>query len=359
MPPVKSGLTQRGVDNNDARWAALNSVSQTPADLAAAQGARSQAARPLYDAAHQSFGTVDQSLLNVAQRPAVQQAMQAADTLAKNEGVQLTWPTPQNPQISGRAVDYTTRALGDMIDAAKRAGNSQQARALTDSLNQINTWGSANIPGLDKAAQTYAQMSVPVNTMEAGQQIAGSLGTRAMNAGGVPEIQLNPYRAALVKALNDSEYGIDPAAHSTLQGIGQDLQRATVSNSIRTPGSDTAYNLAANGWLAKQLYGPGFEGMTGLGKTAAAAGTALAGHPYAGAAIYAGGNKLGQAVGTRLQSQLADLLLNPDAILPYLDAHAASSAQSVPKPLVRALLNYGRPAAVNGLLGGVVNRPNE
>lgn len=40
----------------------------------------------------------------------------------------------------------------------------------------------------------------------------------------------------------------------------RDLQRETVSNAVRTPGSDTAYNLGAPGWLASKVYGPNFRG---------------------------------------------------------------------------------------------------
>ncbi len=324
LPSIKSAMLTRGIDNNNARWAALNGVAQTPEALAAAQTARSQAASPLYAAAHQDVAPIDSAVTSVMQRPAVQQAMQQADTLAKNEGVQLAWPTADSPAISGHALDYTNRALGDMIDTAKRAGNMQQARALTDAQSQLKSWGENNIPALGQAAKTYAQMSVPVNTMEAAQQVADKLGGRAMNAAGVPDIQLNGYRSALAQAMKGSAFGIDPLAQGTLQGIGQDLQRSSISNAIKSPGSDTAYNLAANGWLAKNLYGANFQGATGLGKTAAAGAALLGGHPMGAAGILAGGNKLGQMVGGRLESKLSGLLMNPDSLLPYLDARVAS-----------------------------------
>jgi hypothetical protein len=215
------------------------------------------------------------------------------------------------------------------------------------------------IPAQRQAARTYAQMSVPINTMEAGQAIANGLGTRAMNAGGVPEIQLMPYRSALTSAMKNAPYGIDANALQTLQGIGQDLQRSTVSNSIRSPGSDTAYNLAANGWLARQLYGPTFGGGTPLGRIMAGSAAALAGHPLAGVGIASGMGKVGQMVGGRLQDRLTGLLMDPNAILPFLDARAAAPAQAIPGPLMQGLLNYGRPAVVNGLIGGFQNPGNK
>lgn len=357
-PDLKSALMQRSIDNNNARWQALMGVAQTPEALQAAQTARADAVQPLYDAANTQTTNVGKAFINFAQRPAVQQAMQQADQMARNEGVQLKWPTPDDRGISGQALDYTNRALGDMIDTAKRSGNNQQARALADAQGYLKSWTASYIPEVRQAAQTYAQMSVPINTMEVGQQIANGLGTRTMNAGGAPEIQMMPFRSALTKAMGGADHGIDANALNTLQGIGQDLQRATISNSVRSPGSDTAYNLAANGWLARQLYGPSFQGAGTLGKIAGAAGALVSGHPLAAGGIMVGGNKVGQMVGGRLQQRLGGYLLDPQTLLPYLDARASASAgQSAPGPVVNGLLNYGRPAAVNGLLGGFVNAP--
>lgn len=359
IPAVKTAMMQRAVANNDARWQALMGVAQDPAALQAAQDARTAATQPLYDAAHQQTANVGKGFVNFAQRPAVQQAMQDADELARNEGVQLTWPTPQNRAISGQALDYTNRALGDMVGAAQRSGNNQQARALADAQSYLKNWTQAYVPGVRQAAQAYQQASIPINTMEVGQQIANGLGTRAMNAGGAPEIQMMPFRSALQSAMKGAPYGIDANALQQLQGIGQDLQRSTVSNAVRSPGSDTAYNLAANGWLAKQLYGPTFGGAGNMGKAVGALGATALGHPMVGLGILGGANKVGQMVGNRLQDRLAGLLMNPNTVLPYLDARASAAAQPVPGALMQGLLNYGRPAAVNGLLGGLNNSGNK
>lgn len=361
IPAFKTAAAQRAIDNNGARWQALMGVAQDDVALKAAQKARSTAADPLYSAAGAQTANVGPGFMRLAQRPAFQQAMQQAETLAQNREEQLVWPQQGGSMaISGKALDYTNQALGDMIGSAKASGNKSLAAGLTDAQSRLQAWTQRYIPMQRQAAQTYAQMSVPVNTMEVGQQIANSLGTRAMNAGGVPEIPLMSYRSALTSAMNKgnaAKYGIDADALNTLQGIGQDLQRATVSNSIRSPGSDTAYNLAANGWLARNLYGPNFQGATGIGKTLAAGATAMSGHPLAALGVFGGGNKLGQIVGSRLQDRLTGLLMDPNAVLPYLDARAAAAAQAAPNPLMQGLLNYGRPALVNGFSGSL-NKAN-
>ena len=291
-PEFKMALAERGVANNQARWNQLMSVARTPEELAAAVEARAAASTPLYEQAHQQTANVGKAFVDFARRPAVMQAMQEADQLARNEGVKLTWPTPQDRAISGQALDYTSRALSNMIDKATRAGANQEVRALMQAKEYLQGWTERYIPGVKEAATEYAKRSVPVNTMEAGQQIANRLGTGAMGAGGIAELQLNPYRTALANALKGQKYGVEANALERLQGIGQDLQRATISNSLRSPGSDTAYNIAANGWLARQLYGPEFEGA-GLGaRGLGALGAMVTGQPMAAGAILAGGRRL-------------------------------------------------------------------
>ena len=374
MPAVKNALMQNAIGNNDARWQALMGVAGTPADMAAAQAAREAAATPLYDAAHQATANVGPAFMRYAQIPEMQQAMQAAQRNASldasvGRGIPPVWPAEApngglaSKAINGSALDYTSRALGDMIGEAQRNGATSRAASLTALKDNVDNWTQRYIPGVGAAKAAYAAGSVPINTMDVGQQIANNLGTRTMGAeggaGGVAALQLMPYRAAFQSAMNGgnaAKYGIDANALQTLQGIGQDLQRATISNSVRQPGADTAYNLAANGWLARQLYGPTFGGSTALGRTAAGLATALAGHPYLGIGAAAGAGRLGRTVGNRLQGHLAGLLTDPNAILPYLDARAAAPAQAIPGPLMQGLLNYGRPAVVNGLIGGF-NKP--
>ncbi|KVP90700.1 hypothetical protein WJ95_09340 [Burkholderia ubonensis] len=368
MPAFKTGMAQRAIDNNDARWQTLMGVAGTDADLAAAQTAREAVASPLYQQAHQATANVGPAFMRYAQIPEMQEAMQRANQIASldaavGRGVPPVWPQEGGSrEINGAALDYTSRALGDMIGEANRAGATTSAGALAALKENVDNWMGRYVPGVQQARAAYAAGSVPVNTMEVGQQIANGLGTRAMNAGGAPEIQLMPFRSALTSAMNSgnaAKYGIDANALQALQGIGQDLQRATVSNSIKSPGSDTAYNLAAQGWLARQLYGPTFGGAGNVGKAVGALGATALGHPMAGLAILGGANRIGQMVGARLQDRLSGLLLNPQAILPYLDARAAAAAQQIPGPLMQGLLNYGRPAAVNGLIGGFQNSAHQ
>ncbi|MCP2086073.1 UNVERIFIED_ORG: hypothetical protein J2Y81_002090 [Paraburkholderia sediminicola] len=357
-PAFRTALEQRNIDNNDARWSALMGISGTPADLQAAQAARDAAATPLYQAAHAATANVGPAFMRYAQIPEMKEAMQRANDIASldaavGRGVPPVWPQAPTPgvagsgsrQINGAALDYTSRALGDMINEAQRTGATTRVGALSALKSNVDNWMGMYVPGVQQARATYAAASVPVNTMQVGQQIANGLGTRSMNAGQVPQIQLMPYRSAFTQAMNGADYGIDGNALQSLQGIGQDLQRSTVSNSVRSPGSDTAYNVAANGWLARQLYGRNFQGggIGGvLGNAAQAAGAAGGAALFgpAGAGVGSalgsgvGGLLNGSRVGTRLNQQLGGLLLNPQEFLPYLDARVAGA----PAPITGGLL---------------------
>lgn len=373
-PDFRNALMQRAIDNNNARWQALMGVAGTPADMQAAQAAREAAASPLYQQAHQATANVGPAFMRYAQIPEMQEAMQRANQIASldaavGRGIAPIWPQQGGSlAINGAALDYTSRALGDMIGEAQRTGATTRAGSLAALKTNVDNWMTRYIPGVQQARAAYAAGSVPVNTMDVGQQIANGLGTRVMNAGGVPEIQMMPYRAALAKAMNSGDaaaYGIDANALGTLQRIGQDLQRATISNSVRTPGSDTAYNLAANGWLARQLYGRNFQGGavgrvlgTATQAAGAAGGAALFGPAGAGvgSALGSGVGSLlnGSRIGSRLNEHLADLLLNPQGFLPYLDAYTAGPVTSRSQMMAQALarrLRYAPALAVPQLAG--------
>ena len=361
IPSVRTAIEQRVVDNNAARWNAINSVAQTPEALQAAEAARTATTLPLYTSVNASSAPVDSSLTSLFSRPSVKSAMSDAVNLAADEGVQLSFPTAENQPISGQAIDYLGRAMRGKIGVAQRSGNTQQVRAITQAADAIDQWGADKIPEINAARQAYAQASVPVNTMRAAQDVSDAMSSlgRGANVNQQPVIQAGPYATALSRALRNQEYGIDPTAQTALENVGRDLQRATISNSLKSPGSDTAYNLAADGWLARNLYGPTFGGATPLGRGLAGLAVALGGHPWLGAGIAGSVGKVGQMVGARLQDRLSGLLMDPNSILPYLDARAAAAAQQIPGPLMQGLLNYGRPAAVNGLLGGFQNPGNK
>lgn len=345
-PDFKLGLANREAANNQARWDALMGVAQDEGALQTARDARSAVAAPLYDQAHQATANVGPAFMRYARIPEMQEAMQRAHSSAAldsavGRGVAPVWPTPNSNSINGAALDYTSRALGDMISEATRAGANSRAASLAALKNNVDNWTERYIPGVQQAKSAYAQGSVPVNTMEVGQQIANTLGTRAMGPTGVPQIQMMPYRSALTTAMRGAEHGIDERALGALQGIGQDLQRSTISNSLRSPGSDTAYNIAANGWLANQLYGPNFQGAGNVARGIGALGALATGHPMVAGGVLMGGRSLGNMAANRLNASLGDLMLDPQRLLPYLEAARPAANGALPALPLGSYINQG------------------
>lgn len=373
LPTVKNAMAQRAVDNNATLWNSLNQVAGTDLDLQNAIAARAKASNPLYNLAKQQNIPVDAPMTDLMSRPAMSSAIDRAQKLASNMNAGPIFQSTRIPNSMGGSPTTVKTLTGNGAQAVKEALDamllsentqklsSKEIGALQDTRSAYLAWLEGHSPEFTQARQTFASMSPPINTMQAAQQmqqLLGGLG-RSMDVAKNPILTGPGYASALNRALSNQEFGIEPQAQTALENIGRDLQRGTISNSIRSPGSDTAYNLAANGWLARQLYGPTFGGAGAAGKAVAALGATALGHPMVGLGILGGANKIGKMVGNRLQDRLSGLLLNPDAVLPYLDARAAAASQSIPGPIMQGLLNYGRPAAVNGLLGGLQNSGNK
>ena len=398
LPGFKVAQAERENANNQARWDALGGVAGTPVDLDAALAAREAAAGPAYQAARAQTYPVDQPLETLMQRPAMQEALARGVAIARNEGKQglmpavqareaqyanlptggtgfngqplfqqvLTKPeqSGQPAQISGDVLHYIKLGMDDLQQSAQENTKLGQFQR-----NAINTAQRDFLGWLDNASPDYAQgraayaaNSPAVNTMQVGQQVADSVGglNRPLNSSGTPLMTAPGYATALGRALRAQDFGIEPGGQQTLENIGHDLQRSTISNSLRAPGSDTAYNLTANGWLAKRLYGTDFQGGN-VGKLigatlqagGAAGGAALFGPTGAGvgSAVGSGIGSLlnGSRVSSRLNKQLGELLLNPHALLPYLDAGSSLPAQVGNQALGQALLRNIYPAAAGAV----------
>ena len=319
-PALKPQFVERELQNNAARIAAVQSVAGAPGELEQAVQERNRIAKNLYDWAfsHQEPITpwMKGQVTQLVKRPAIQGAMKDARRLAANEGIKF------NDATSVQGLHYVKTALDDKISSALRQGNNNEARVLIGTRDKLLTLMEKISPTYAQARQEFAAASRPINTMEVANELLDKLNTNAYDANGMPKIDYRGYKSALSKAVNNSEYGIDPQAQAVLEGVQKDLQRTTISNSIRVPGSDTAFNLKAPGWLAHQVYGDNFSGPTRLGRIGgmvlgSAVGEAvMPGHTLAALAVGGGtGLKLGERIGAeaskRVNAQMASALLNP------------------------------------------------
>ena len=287
-------------------------------------------------------------ITQLTKRPAMHAAMRQAKVLAQNEGLKL------NDTTSVQGLHYAKTALDDQISAALRQGNNNEARVLIGTRDKLLTLMEKLSPTYAQARQEFAAASRPINTMEVANELLGKLETNNFDASGMPKIDYRGYKAALSRALRDSEYGIDPKAQGVLEAVQRDLQRATASNAVRTSGSDTAFNLQAPGWLARHFYGPNYEGPTLPlrigGMTAGAALGAATGHPLAGLSIgtaagFGTGALIGKAAGSRVNAEMAEAMLDPAKFLGLL--RSAEAGARTAQSAVRGLLSSRGPQAAS------------
>jgi hypothetical protein len=332
-PQYKPLFDARSIANNDARLSALNGIAGTQQDLQAAVNARSAATAPLRDALVTNGNPVEVGpLLDKLQalaksplglRPTVRKAADSviadiranATTVAPNSVTNtpgsVTIPPAYLDSIRQNVKDYLAQhAPNGIVGSQQQAAFEPVRAAIVDAVDGAN-------PGYRNYLEKFAELSVPVNTMEAGQSILDDLGNRAANASGAPQLTLSGINSQTRRAL-ERPYGISPQAEATLNGMQDDLQRASISNSVRSPGSDTAYNLQAPGWLGRALYGSNFQGGKVLplvgGVAGGAVGLKTGGFYGAGTGAAAGamaGKKLADFASKRVNDVLAQALLNP------------------------------------------------
>lgn len=343
-PRYKEQFVTRQIENNSARLEAINRVAGEPGALEAAKANRDEVAKNLYgwafDHTPEVTPWVKGQITQLTRRPAIQEAMKEARTLAKNEGIKFTDAT------SIQGLHYTKKALDDQIGAAMRAGSNNEARILIETRDKLLTLMDNMSPTYAQARQEFAQLSKPINTMEAGRAIAEKVSSGALDASGKPIVTLPGFRSAYASALKNAEFGINPEAQAMLDGIQADLQRSTISSSIRAAGSDTAFNLQAPGWLGRRIYGKDFEGPMTTGKIIGGlAGGAATGHPILGAAAgYAIAKKIGQFGGGRVNEAMTKVLLDKELFAGLLTAKKAGNTALVNR--IQGLLSErGVPAA--------------
>lgn len=319
-PAYKPLFDARTVSNNDARWSAVDQIAKTPTDVDAAIAARKAITSPMQDALLENGKPVPadgiiakvKELANspLGTRPAIGSA--AKDMLATLQENVILDPVTGKATIPPAHLDAIRQNVKDYLAKHTpdgKVGSQQQAAfepvrgAIVDAIEGAN-------PGYRDYLAQYARHSVPINTMEAGQSIVDNLGMRAAGAGGAAQITLPGISGALKKATS-GPYGIAPDAQAALESIQADIQRASISNSVKSSGSDTSYNLKAPGWIGKQLYGENFNGPASPVKWLGGAVGSYFGNLPGAAGGYLGASKLADFASSRVNKVLAEALLNP------------------------------------------------
>lgn len=365
-PDFAKALQVRANANNAARLQAVGNVAQTPEALQAAIDSRTAVTTPMRQFTVDNgnpvpVAGVNSALSSVANGPlGVQPTIGPAARALQSEVGGFTNVTPPNTLTN---TPGSVTAAPSMLDALRQnvnkylaknepngfVGTQEQAAmapvksAIIDAINDANPghslpqggWGQG-LPQAGPTAPSYrdylaefAKRSVPVNTMELGQQLQKPLLENGMNSAGDAQLALAGYRSKLAAALRNSDYAIDPQAQAGLEGVQNDLQRATISNSVRTGGSDTAYNQGAGSAFLRAL---GAGNDSDIGKMATAGGATLlaTGSPQVAGAAAFGAKKAGGWVANRVGSSMSDLLLDPQALAASLQKASQPASTTVP-----------------------------
>jgi hypothetical protein len=355
-PAFKQQLLEQQNTNNDARLAAIQGVAQNPQALAAALQDRTQTAAPLIDGLLTNGKPVDAGPI-ISQLADLKGSSLGTDPVVKKAIGDLSSSVQDAIQTTGQGGNLVRPDLLDGLRQNVRGflqqnssngavGTRQEAAfepvrsAIVDSIESTN-------PGYRDYLATYAAKSQPINTMEAAGGILDNVGSdsRSANSSGAPQVTLTKYASALAKALQ-TPYGIEPEAQKTLEAVQSDLQRESISNSVRSPGSDTAYNLQAPGMLANALYGNSFAGTPkaapALGSLLGAAGGWMTGHYYGAATGATTGAYLGSKFAGLGQSRVNEILakaLSDPQFAAQLAQQAKAPNQSLARiPQIAALL---------------------
>jgi hypothetical protein len=312
-----NAFVAREQENAAARLAAFDSAAGDKTAIATADAARENAANALYgqaftaDAMRRSLAQGAQQtrapfsgvglsgapedlatpgLRDLANRPGFQSAIDAAKQLAANKGVRL-----DDPLQSLQGLHYVKLALDDALNpAAKTAMGRNASAAVMDMRDRLGGELAQVSPLYGAARQTYADMSQPINAMEALQ------GLRLTNApGDMTLAKVQNGLASLERARGapgvDPAKSITPEQMDTLTAIRDDLLRQNSLNAGRSAGSNTFQNISTNNILANLLPGK-------LGELATQKAGGIVGQ--AGRLLYSGPNEA-------IRNRLVDMMLDP------------------------------------------------
>jgi hypothetical protein len=362
VPGMKEQLAQRQADNNTARlnvlqnMAGIDASGTNDATLQAARDVRTAATKPFVDANLQpGQNPIDPTpimnsltaLQNGTLRPIVKNG--AGDLISSLKGA-------MNPDgtVDAGLLDDLRRNANDYLVAHSPNGvvPSEAQATLGPVKKQITQLLADNVPGHADYLANYAKLSQPISDMQAASSALAPSDAGSLNTVGQQNLTLAQVSRAL-KNDDNADYGLSPTARSKLEGIQNSLQQESISNSMRSPGSDTSYNINAQGALAKNLLGPNLGGPTTAGRAGAATVGALIGEHFggpggaaAGAAAGAFVNKAANVVNQRIMNRYANGLLNPaDAatlIRTYLKGNSGQASKLLAQyPQWNALLSGG------------------
>jgi len=192
---------ERAEAQKAAQLAAVQQVGKTPAELKAAEAARSATAKQLYGISDNAMVVADDTFSSLLSRPSMDKVLARASDLAAEKGQPFQIGQNRPPQVvpssivdeAGRPMGQTVvpgevaqypgsslhamkMAFDDLIkDPATFGIGSAEAKAIGRTRAQFLNWAESKAPSYRTARETFAAQSKPINQMEVGQFLEGKL----------------------------------------------------------------------------------------------------------------------------------------------------------------------------------------
>lgn len=362
-PQAANMITQRMAENNASRVGVLQNLAGDEAKRAAAVASRQAASKEAYNAATNATYTVDGKLQELLNRPAVQQAMSRAKTVAENQGRPFSFAVESkapfsgvggaqsetSKQITGQGLQDLKMAMDEMLTDPASGFSGKAGDTIKNLRSQLVGWMEDANPAFKQARTAYAEASKPINQMDVGQRLLDKTTSAIRDFSGTPRLQANAFSRALndeqalvrnatgFKGVNSLEDVLTPDQISKLGSLRGELETvANVANAGNAPGSVTAQRLASQNIL-RQIAGP--TGMPKSWVESTLLNTALRPAQF----VYNG------VAEPKLQQTLAEMLLNPGKAQEALKASSKGLLSANQKRLMQSmglLANQSIPAGL-------------
>ena len=235
----------REMEQATARRNALGGIARTEADLQSARADRTSVANFTYPRAEQRIVPSDAQFEALAQRPAMQRAMQIADELVRerNQPFQIGQNTANQtvayPVGSLHAIKI---ALDDLVQTPDRFGlGKSTADAIQGTRAEFLRWLENRAPEYRTARTTFARQSEPINQMEVGQflesKLLSPLDENAPQRAGIFAQAVRDAPGTIKRSTGQSRFErlsdvLTPDQVTTVEAIRDDLARMQQSKSM-------------------------------------------------------------------------------------------------------------------------------
>ena len=209
-PGATTAYFERGQEQKAAQLAANRQVGKTPAELKAAEAARSSTAKQLYGIADEALVPADKTFTGLLSRPSMDKVIARASELAAEKDIPFqigqnrpaqTVPSAilnaegqpmgftnipgEVAKYPGSSLHMMKMAFDDLIKNPERFGiGSSEVAAIGKTRGEFLNWAEQKAPAYKTARETFAAQSKPINQMQVGQYLESKLKPALETTGG-------------------------------------------------------------------------------------------------------------------------------------------------------------------------------